>query len=68
MTDLPAEMRSKLLAVRAQLSPDEQKRLIELVMAIAPEDLPKIVAELTPKSVEELVAFFRAQLGRRAAA
>ncbi len=65
---LPAELRDKLAAVRSQLTPDEQHRLFPLVMAIAPEDLPTIVAELTPKSVDELVAFFRAQLATRAVA
>jgi hypothetical protein len=68
MNTLPPELREKLGAVRSQLTPDEQRRLFPLVMAIAPEDLPAIIAELTPKPVDELVAFFRAQLATRAVA
>ncbi len=68
MNTLPPELREKLGAVRSQLTPDEQRRLFPLVMAIAREDLPAIIAELTPKPVDELVAFFRAQLATRAVA
>ena len=68
MNELPPELREKLAAVRSQLTPDEQQRLFPLVIAIAPEDLPGIVAALTPKPVDELVAFFRAQLATRVAA
>ena len=68
MNELPADVRGKLMTVRSQLTPDEQARLLPLVMALRPEDLPSVVAELAAKPVDELVEFFRAKLATRVAA
>ena len=65
---LPAELREKLAGVRAQLAPDEEKRLMRLFAAIDPSELSAIVADLTPRSVDELVTLFRAQLAKLATA
>jgi hypothetical protein len=40
MNTLPPELRGKLGAVRSQLTPDEQRRLFALVMAIAQRTCP----------------------------
>ena len=68
VNELAPEVRSKLMTVRSQLTPDEQTRLFPLVMSIRREDLPGVVADLTARPVDELVAFFRAKLAPRAAA
>ena len=61
---LPPEFMTKLREVRELLTPDEQSRLMPFVMAIAPDDLPAIAAELMPKTIDEIAAIFRAQLAK----
>jgi hypothetical protein len=64
---VPPEMRGKLAAARARFTPDEEKRLLWLITAIDPAELPQILAELSTKSVDELVTLFRSQLAKVAA-
>ncbi len=67
LASLPPELMTKLRTVREQLSADEQARLMPLLMAIGPDDLPAVAAELMPKSIDEIAAIFRVQLAKRAA-
>ena len=61
---LPPDFMIKLRAVREQLSPDEETQLMPYVMAISPDDLPAVAAELMPKSVEEIATIFRAEIAK----
>ena len=65
---MPPELRGKLAEVRARLAPDEEKRLMKLITAIDPAELPEIFTDLMPNSVDELVTLFRVQLAKLAAA
>ena len=67
VASLPPELVSKLQAVRDHLTADEQARLVPLLMAIGPDELPAVAAELMPTSIDEIAATFRAELAKRAA-
>lgn len=67
VASLPPELVAKLQAVREHLTPGEQARLVPLLMAIGPDELPAVATELMPKSIDEIAAIFRAQLAKRAA-
>ena len=38
------------------LTASEQARLVPLLMAIGPDELPAVAAELMPKSIDEIAA------------
>jgi len=65
LASLPPELMTKLRTVREQLSADEQARMMPLLMAIGPDELPMVAAELMPKSIDEITAIFRAQLAKQ---
>jgi glycine/D-amino acid oxidase-like deaminating enzyme len=56
------ELLAKLQAVRAQLAPAEQAKLLPFVMALGPEQLRAIGAAVSTRPIDELAAWFRAQL------
>ena len=56
---LPPELLRKLFEVRAQLSTDEQSRLMQLVSAFPPDELPAIATQMESLSADELLATIR---------
>ena len=66
LASLPIEVSAKLMQVRQKLEPDEQAGMLTLVMNIPKADFPAIIAELTTKSADEIVALFRKQLAELA--
>jgi hypothetical protein len=59
---LPPKFVPKLMAVRAQLTPDEGAQLIKLMCAMPPEDLRQVSAGLGEMSTEEIVALVRTRI------
>jgi len=66
LASMPIEVSAKLMQVRKKLEPDEQAGMLTLVMNIPKADFPAIIAELTTKSEDEIVALFRKQLAELA--
>jgi hypothetical protein len=62
LASLPPDLVRKVFAVREQLSTEEQSRLMQLLSAIPPEELPAIAAQLEPMSTDEVLAMLRTQL------
>ncbi len=62
MAALPPDLVRKLFEVRAQLSADEQSRLMQLLSAIPPDELPAIAAQVEPMSTDEVIAMVRKQI------
>jgi len=56
------ELLAKLQAVRAQLAPDEQAKLLPFVMGLGPDQLRVIGTQLSTRSIDELAAWFRSAL------
>jgi len=66
LASMPIDVSAKLMQVRQKLEPDEQAGMLTLVMNIPKADFPAIIAELTTKSADEIVALFRRQLAELA--
>lgn len=62
MASLPPALVSKVFAVRAQLSADEQSRLMQLLSVMPPEELVAIAASFESMSTEEVLATVRSQI------
>jgi hypothetical protein len=59
---LPPDLVRKLFEVRAQLSAEEQSKLMQLLSAIPPDELSTIAASLGSMSTDEVLATVRTQL------
>jgi hypothetical protein len=59
---LPPDLVRKLFEVRAQLSAEEQSKLMQLLSAIPPDELSTIAATLGSMSTDEVLATVRTQL------
>jgi hypothetical protein len=64
---LPPSLVAKLMQVKATLTDAEQVRAMQLLSALRLEDLPSIVPHLEPMTVEQIAAFLRAELAKKAA-
>lgn len=62
MASLPPALVSKVFAVRAQLTADEQSRLMQLLSVMPPEELVAIAASFESMSTEEVLATVRSQI------
>jgi hypothetical protein len=62
MASLPPALVSKVFAVRAQLSAEEQSRLMQLLSVMPPDELVAIAASFESMSTEEVLATVRSQI------
>jgi hypothetical protein len=62
MASLPPALVSKVFAVRAQLSADEQSRLMQLLSVMPAEELVAIAASFDSMSTDEVLATVRSQI------
>lgn len=62
MASLPPALVRKVFAVRAQLSADEQSRLMQLLSVMPPEELMAIAASFESMSTDEVLATVRSQI------
>jgi len=62
LASLPPDLTRKLFEVHGQLSADEQSKLMQLLAAIPPDELPAIAAQLAPMSTDDVLAMLRNQL------
>lgn len=62
MASLPPALVSKVFAVRAQLSAEEQSQLMQLLSVMPPEELVAIAASFESMSTEEVLATVRSQI------
>jgi hypothetical protein len=62
MASLPPALVSKVFAVRAQLSADEQSRLMRLLSVMPAEELVAIAASFESMSTDEVLATVRSQI------
>ncbi len=59
---LPPALAEKLIGLRAQLTPDEQTRLMPYIALLSPQQLAAFAGELMTKPLDELIAMLRSAL------
>jgi hypothetical protein len=62
MASLPPALVSKVFAVRAQLSAEEQSRLMQLLSVMPPEELVAIAGSFESMSTEDVLTTVRNQI------